>query len=327
MCEQNLIKELLSPQERGKFRQLISKAKTPLWIYWTEFVRHYLREGKSEATIRSVRDTLKFLLRNLRILTVEDCNNPTILREALFEAKENRNWSASTLNTYRKNINTYFLWLEDMDYVEANKIKKIRKCKELQSENLTLTEDQVSQLRTHIFTGRRNSQFERYRNALFFDMLILTGARPAELLEVRMIDIKKQDGKYTLSIRGKKQKGRIRYYHMPSTLVGLFKMFVMIRQELGRDELKIFCSQSKRTGWTYKGVSKLVTKLSKELGFTVTCYGIRRFVATNLYLKGVDLESIKNHLGHTRITTTYRYIERSCALTKDGSDEMAKLLE
>ncbi|MBL4694668.1 site-specific integrase [Candidatus Gracilibacteria bacterium] len=320
------LKQILPKDELSKFTKLVPQSQTPIWHYWKEFVTHYLREDKSTSTVLNVRNTLQFTIRHISIYSIEQCNTPEILREGLFKAKEDRGWKNGTLNNHRKNLNTYFLWLLDMEYIKENKIKKVRKCHEVQTENHTLSESEIKQLRTHLFTGRRNSQFERYRNALLFDMMILTGARPCEILNIQMRDIKDKSGTHTLLIRGKKQKGRIRYYNMPSSLIGLYKMFVMIRQNLGRDEANLFCSQSRRTGLTYKGISKLVPKLSRELGFKITCYGIRRFVATNLYLKRVPLEKIQQHLGHTRITTTLRYIEKSCHLTKDGTDEMGKLL-
>ncbi|MFC1811047.1 site-specific integrase, partial [Patescibacteria group bacterium] len=51
------------------------------------------------------------------------------------------------------------------------------------------------------------------------------------------------------------------------------------------------------------------------LGFRVNAYAFRRYVATHLNTKGKDIKDIQQYLGHTRPTTTLRYIERSCVLT------------
>jgi integrase/recombinase XerD len=297
---------------------------TPLWNYWNEFVLHYLREGKSEVTIKSVRDVLRFFVRQLKILTIEDCNNPDILREALFKAKEERNWSNNTLNTYRKNVNTYFLWLLDMEYIEENKIKKVRKCKEVQNEQLTLTEEQVSTVRKRI-ADRRQTRLERWRNILFFDILILTGARPCELEAMQIRDIQDEGNGYKIVIQGRKQKGRKRFYTLPSSIRDTYEMYISVRQDLGREESCLFSSQSKRTGFGYKGISKLLQKLSEEVGFRITAYSIRRFVATRLYLNNVSLKDTQQHLGHTRPSTTMRYIEHTCALTDRGVEVMGEM--
>jgi site-specific recombinase XerD len=322
----------MSSEVPNKFRNLLPEeeisgikildGKTPLWKYWDEFVKHYLREGKSEVTILHVKDTLKFVMRRLNIFTIESCNTPEILREALFKAMNDRNWAGTTLNTYRKNLNTYFLWLEDMEYIEENKIKKIRKCKEEQKEQYTLNEEQIRSLLGQI-RQRRQRKLERWRNDFFIGLMVVTGARPCELLQLQCRDVQKlKDGSYKIVIRGRKQKGRPRYYRMPSWVRDSYEMYVLKRQDLEREEANLFVSSSKRTGWTAKGMRGLFKRLSKELGFKVGAYGIRRFVATKLNAEGVDVKDIMNHLGHTRISTTHRYIERSCCLTDKGVDVM-----
>lgn len=317
---------LLNKEELSSLSFRVGVGSTPLWLYWLEFVKHYLREGKSEVTVLNVRDTLKFVIRNLKILTIEGCNNPVILREALFRIKDERNWSNVTFNNCRKNLNTYFLWLECMDYIDENKIKKIRKCKEEQNEQYTLKEDQIRSILGQI-RQRRQTKLERWRNDFFIGLLVVTGARPCELLQLQCRDVQKmKNGSYKVVIRGRKQKGRNRYYRIPSWVRDSYEMYVLKRQDLGREESNLFVSSSKRTGWTDKGMRGLFKRLSKELGFPVNAYGIRRFVATKLNAEGVDVKDIMNHLGHTRLSTTQRYIERSCCLTNKGVDVMGEVV-
>lgn len=320
------LKILLPEEDMSKYISLVPENRTPLWAYWSEFVTHYLREGRSEVTIKGVRDILKSIIKNINILSLEDCNNPQILREALFKAKEANNWSNVTFNTYRKNLNTYFLWLATMGYIELNNISKIRKCKEEINEQHTLNEENVKLLLGHMQT-RRQTRLERQRDKLFMLLLIYTGARPCELLQLQFRDIEPQkDHSYKLIIRGRKQKGRIRYYMLPSWIKDAFETYVSVRQDLNRNELNLFVSSSKRTGWTDKGMAQLFKKLSKELGFRVNAYSIRRFVATNLYLKGKSLEEIGEYLGHTRASTTKRYIAKQCALTKECGEVMSNTI-
>jgi integrase len=306
-------------------KKSVLNGKTPIWKYWDEFVKHYRREGKSSVTILNVRDALRFAVIRLNIMTIEDCNTPNVLREALYSEREKRHWSPVTLNTYIKNLNTYFRWLEDMEYVQENKIMKVRKCKEIMHEQLTLKEEQVDLIRICILK-RRQTRLERARNQFLFDVFLLTAARPCELEQMQIRDIKKNKNGYEIVIQGRKQKGRARFYRMPSSLRDMYDGYIRIRQSLGREESCLFSSQSRRSGFRYKGINGLFKKLSKELGFRITAYSIRRFVATKLYTAGVPLKDIQQHLGHTRLTTTLRYIEHTCALTNRGTDEMAKLL-
>lgn len=317
---------LLPVEEQQIVSLSLKSGQTPLWQHWEEFVEHYLREGKSEVTVGNVRDVLRYVTRNLNLLTVEQCNTPSILREALFKAKSERNWSNVTFNSYVKNLNTYFLWLLDMEYINENKIMKVRKCKEEQNEQYTLSEERVLQLLGHL-TQRRQTRLERWRNQLFVQLVALTGARPCELMAIQCRDIKMvENGGYKLVIGGRKQKGRNRYYRLTSNIVATYEAYINVRQTFGREEPNLFVSCSKRTGWTDKGMRCLFKRLSKELGFKVTAYSIRRYVATKLDASGVDIRDIMNHLGHTRLSTTMRYIERSCCLTDRGVDVLGKVV-
>lgn len=324
--KEETLKQLIPAEEQYKLEARIAKGKTPLWEHWEEFVTHYLREGKSEVTINSVRSILRSIIRNLKIQTIEDCNNPTFLREALYQAKEQRNWANTTLNSHRKNINTYFLWLEDMEYIDENKIKKIRKCKEDYPEQYTLDDEKLEKLRLQLST-RRQTRLERWRNVLFFEIMSFTGARPCEMLQIQCRDLKKdKNHTYKLVIKGRKQKGRKRYYRLPTYIRDTLEIYYSVRQDLNREEELLFVSHSKRTGWTGKGLQKLCQRLSQELGFRVNSYAIRRFVATKLNEKHQSLEHIAEYLGHTRTSTTKRYIERSCILTDECSETMGNIL-
>ena len=126
-------------------------------------------------------------------------------------------------------------------------------------------------------------------------------------------------------IHGRKQKGKTRYYELPDHIMDTFEQYIKIRQSLNKNEHFMFVSCSKNTGWTTKGMQRLFRNLKKELGFRVIAYGFRRFVATELNKQGLDKNFIKNHLGHTRITTTERYIESSCILTNPGTKILSKI--
>ncbi|MBU1992385.1 MAG: site-specific integrase [Patescibacteria group bacterium] len=64
----------------------------------------------------------------------------------------------------------------------------------------------------------------------------------------------------------------------------------------------------------------------KELGFRVTAYSIRRFAATKLYnAPNVSDGDVMQHMGHTRLSTTMRYVRRGCSLTDRDVEVMEKV--
>lgn len=62
-------------------------------------------------------------------------------------------------------------------------------------------------------------------------------------------------------------------------------------------------------GWTSSGVQQVCKRLSVRAGFKVTAYMFRRLVATTLFENKVPLQDIQQHLGHTRASTTLRYVQ------------------
>lgn len=261
----------------------------------------------------------------MQILTIEELNNSQVIEEALFEHKKQNNVKNSTYNSYRKNLNTFCIWLKKRKYIEENNILNVEKCKEAETEQLTLNEEQIQQIVAHIH-DRRQTRLERLRNTLFINILRVTGARPCELLQLNMQDLKSCGNGYLLVIRGRKQKGKSRYYNLPSSIRDSFELYMVYRERIGRMEAKFFISSSKRSGWTQNGMKCLFAKLSKELNFKITAYAFRRFVATRLCNEGKSLEKIAMYLGHTRTSTTRRYIEQSGRLTEECAEVMGNVI-
>lgn len=312
---------LLQPDILQQYAPLIPESETPLWTHWDEFVEKYLRTGRSEVTVSRVQDSLRFVMK-LGILTLEQMNSPRLLEEKLHAYKSHGRMSNTTFNTYLKNFNTYFLWLHRHDYIAVNNLSKVDRCKEDINEQYILSEAQVKILVAHIH-DRRQTRLQRLRNVLFFDLLRFTGARPCELLNIQMRDIVQEGSGYKLIIRGKKQKGRVRPYPLPSSIRDSYEAYKEYRSRLRQNETYLFISSSKQGRWTEKGMRALFRHLSQELGFRVIAYGFRRYVATKLNANGLEMKDIQNYLGHTRPATTQRYIERSCVLTAKGAEVMS----
>lgn len=324
MLEEKL-KKLFETPLLEEFSKHVNSGETPLWQYWPEFVEKYLRTGKSAVTVERVRDLLRFVIKTLNLYSIEQINTPKILEETLFTYKNSTHISNTTYNTYLKNLNTYFIWLYKHEYITTNNITKIDRCKEEINEQYILNEEQIKILIAHAH-DRRQARLQRLRNVLFIDLLRFTGARPCELLNIQMKDITLEGDRYKLTIRGKKQKGRNRYYYLPSYLRDSYESYVQRRSLYRENEPYLFISTSKQGPWTQKGMRGLFRALSKEVGFNVIAYGFRRYVATKLNANGLSMKDIGHFLGHSRASTTERYIERSCALTNKGAAIMGNQL-
>lgn len=316
--------QLLPDSECVIYLSRIPPGERPFTQYWPEFCEKYLRTGKSEVTVRGVKDALKFAIRQLDILTIEQLNSPRLVEEALFAYKAKTNIKDTTFNSYRKNFITFCIWLRKMQYINENNMKLVDKCKEVPNEQLIITAEQIEAMMRHVRESKQ-LKLEQYRNLLFLEILAFTGARPCEMLNIRVRDLKIKGKDYILQIHGKKQKGRIRYYKLPFHISYSFLTYMARRSQRVQNDEFLFVSMSRKSKWTEQGMRRLFSRLSDALRFEVTAYAFRRYVATKLYLAGVPLKQIGDYLGHTRESTTRLYVARCCALTKDCSDIMERV--
>jgi site-specific recombinase XerD len=312
---------LLKPEELELIPP-IPTGQTPLWEHWEEFVEKYLRTGKSPSTVQNAKDSMKILILHLKVFTIEDCMDFRKIENLLHEYKEKRNIKATTFNSYRKGFNTYFIWLERYEYIPRNPIKKIPKCAEKYQEKLVLSQEKVDRIIAHLST-RRQTRLQRARNIFFIDLLRFTGARPCELAALKVTDVTQSKETYKVVIHGAKQKGKNRYYHLVGYVRDSYERYILIRNKIRPDEEHLFISSSKRTGWGQKGIRYLLKKLRQDLGFNITAYSFRRYVATKLYREGIEPHKISDYLGHTRASTTRRYLEDICAWTDEAGGIMA----
>lgn len=313
---------LLSAHELADFHEQLLSDQTPLWLHWDCFVQKSLILGKSPLTLKSTRDTLKFIIRQTGIASIEELNRPGELDQQLFRLQAERGFNLNTRRSYIKHLNTYFIWLYRNHHISENNIARIERGRERQKEISPLNLSEVDRVIVHVSTRNHSCSLERARNKFAVNLLRFTGLRPCELLDLTTDAIYRENGRWVLAVSGRKQHARVRYYECPKFIVDSFDRYMKLRAEYQRWETPLFVSMSNKEGLTTSGLQNFFKTISRELGFRVNAYGFRRFVATQMSEKGVARDDMSRFLGHTRFTTTDRYIERSCALTNKAGSVM-----
>lgn len=313
---------LLSAHELSEFHEQVAPNETPLWSHWNQFIERSLLLGKSPQTLKSTRDTLKYLICHTGLVSVEELNTPNELDHQLFRLQAERGFNLNTRRSYIKHLNTYFIWLYRNHYISENNIARIERGRERQKEIPPLKQSEVDRVIVHVSTRNHSCSLERARNKLAVNILRFSGIRPCELLDLTTDAIYREHGKWVLAVSGRKQHARVRYYECPKFIVDSFNRYMQVRTEYQRWETPLFVSMSNKEGLTTSGLQNFFKTISRELGFRVNAYGFRRFVATQMSEKGVARDDMSRFLGHTRFTTTDRYIERSCALTNKAGSVM-----
>ena len=151
-----------------------------------------------------------------------------------------------------------------------------------------------------------------YRNRLILKIIIYTGVRVSEILNLKMKDMFKEENVYLLQIKGKGNKPRV----------------VMIKSSIIENDLKhlldirvcnsdlLVCNQ-KGERLTQAYVSRIVENILISAGIRKEKNGahmLRHTFATLLYAKHHDLILVQEALGHADINTSRIYTH----FDKDG---------
>ena len=102
-------------------------------------------EGCSERTIQYYRVTVERLLQTvdtpLRKMTTEE------IRRYLVEYQKINNCGKVTIDNVRRNISSFFSWLEEEDYILKSPMRRIHKIKTKQPVKETISDEAIERLR------------------------------------------------------------------------------------------------------------------------------------------------------------------------------------
>ncbi|MDO7252779.1 tyrosine-type recombinase/integrase [Helicobacter cappadocius] len=147
------------------------------------------------------------------------------------------------------------------------------------------------------------------RNRLIIKMIIYTGIRVSEALNLRLKDITLENDVYLLSIRGKGDKYRMVMIRKKNIEI-LLKDWLSIRNTIKDIENNLlFCNQKGAAlsqAYIYKNVENILMSagIRKEKN---GAHMLRHSFATLLYQKHQDLVLVQEALGHADLNTTRIY--------------------
>ena len=144
-----------------------------------------------------------------------------------------------------------------------------------------------------------------YRNRLILKMIIYTGIRVSEMLNLRLKDIFKEDNIYILQVRGKGNKPRV-VMIKSSIIENDLQNWLNIRT--CNDDLLVCNKKGNRLTQAY--VSRIVETILLSAGIRKEKNGahmLRHSFATLLYQKHHDLILVQEALGHADINTSRIY--------------------
>ena len=260
--------------------------------YMDMFISAKRIEGCSERTLAYYKATIEHMLSiivtPLRQVQTDD------LRAYLAEYQLRNNCSKTTVDNIRRNLSSFFSWLEAEDYIIKSPIRRIHKIRTGSKVKETLSEECIEKLRDSCL---------QIRDLAMIDLLYSTGIRVGELVNLNINDINFEERECIVYGKGNKQR---KVYFDAKTKVHL-KRYLEQRKDYSEALFVTLDSPFERL--KISGVESRLRKLGRlaSLDQRVHPHKFRRSMATRAIDKGMPIEQVQKLLGHQQIDTTMHY--------------------
>lgn len=248
-------------------------------------------EGCSERTIRYYRVTVEGLLQKidtpLRKMTTE------MIRAYLSDYQAKNGCSKVTVDNVRRNLSSFFSWLEEEDHILKSPVRRIHKIKTKTVVKEIISDENIETLRDNC---------AEKRDLAIIDILYSTGMRVGELVNLDINDLDFEERECVVYGKGDKER---RVYFDARTKLHL------------QNYLDTRCDSNKALfvslNYPYdrlqiSGVESRLRELGRKLNIDrIHPHKFRRTMATRAIDKGMPIEQVQKLLGHQQIDTTMKY--------------------
>lgn len=296
----NEMSEFLSVPQMKKLQEVMlrtfaEKEQVRKQVDNSEYLKMFLDakkvEGCSERTLQYYRVTIERMIKYtsvpVRKITTED------MRYYLSEYQKLNNCGKVTVDNVRRNISSFFSWLEEENHILKSPMKRIHKIKTNQQVKDIITDEEIEKLRDGCSCNR---------DLAMVDLLYSTGIRVGELVNLNIadIDFEAREG----VVFGKGGKERKVYFDAKAKLH--LQAYI---EERNDDNPALFVTlDSPHDRLKISGVEIRMRELGRSINLMrIHPHKFRRTMATRAIDKGMPIEQVQRILGHSQIDTTMQY--------------------
>ncbi|WP_456469971.1 tyrosine-type recombinase/integrase [Caminibacter sp.] len=238
--------------------------------------------------------------------------------------KDEKKYSDSTIQKHLKVIKTFFKFISENNEEAIDLLMRIEKMsyKVKKKEAVKYTDDEVKRIIDFIDKDSKfNDNFFKIRDYLMIKLLILTGIRAEELLNLRVDSIQEEGEYYIILIEGKGGKERINYVKKIK-IKELFKKYLELKENLAIVS-QYFFTTKKGEKIKYGNLYLYNKNLLEKLGIrNKALHAYRHYFAIKAVEEGINLQTLAEWLGHSSITITSEYYARSSIKAKKKMAEI-----
>lgn len=296
----NEMAEYLSISQMKKLQEVLLKnmkeqedsiSEATNYDYLEMFIAAKKIEGCSDRTVAYYKVTVEHLLKcidtPIRRITTDE------IRSYLAKYQEKSGCSKTTVDNIRRNISSFFSWLEEEDYILKSPMKRIHKIKTVQPVKEIISDELIERLRDACLCKR---------DLAMVDLLYSTGIRVGELVRLNVDDISFEERECV--VFGKGDKERKVYFDAKAKL-----HLQDYLKERNDDNPALFVTlDAPHQRLKISGVEIRIRRLGRSVNAEkIHPHKFRRTMATRAIDKGMPIEQVQKILGHSQIDTTMQY--------------------
>lgn len=215
------------------------------------------------------------------------------IRGYLADYQQINHCSNATVDNVRRNISSFFSWMEEEDHILKSPMHRIHKIKTVKQVKEVISDETIEKLRDNCRCSR---------DLAMLDMLYSTGIRVGELVKLNISDVNFEERECV--VFGKGDKERRVYFDAKAKL----HLQVYLSERTDDNPALFVTLDSPHTRLKISGVEIRLRELGKSVDAgRIHPHKFRRTMATRAIDKGMPIEQVQKILGHSQIDTTMQY--------------------
>lgn len=257
----------------------------------------------------------------------------------------NGNYTGATINKKLASLNSFYTYLLrrsvpiQLDYnpfASNEGCVRLKNTTESYSAKTDLSDEEVRQLLLAIprDSEKMDKKLIGERDYLIMMLLLTTGIRRQELVDIKFSDLRKVGDDMVVRIEGKGNK--VRFLKVPEQVYQEILNYADLRLlDINKDKDEYLVTvHTRRFGYRVRGkhmsvtnVNRMIEKYCEKAGLTgrnITPHSFRHtFCTTSLRKEGTKMEDVQDEMGHSRIETTRRYDHINRTIENSTTDYVA----
>lgn len=206
-----------------------------------------------------------------------------------------------TLRAKYQLISSVYSYLFQHKYISYNPIAYVDAPKSTVIYKNPITELDIEKMKKAIETLPEK---ESLRDMAIINFFISTGCRVSELCNVNIEDINLDSKTCKVKGKGKKQRPVV----LTDKCCYRIKLYLETRKDLSPSAPLFAHTRGEEKPMTKDGIGGMLDKIKELSGVeNITCHSFRRFYATELRRRGVNIQMIASSLGHANLNQINRY--------------------